>query len=199
MKEITIGLLTLAAIGGACRSYSTEPADTREGDSVEPPPATFSVEGGGRTGFGFLGTVSGAPTGIVFLSGGGSFAAATASDVVPGETDVASGGGFRCVAGVAQGPLAGCEAGQGVRWEAAQLLATTGFRCTRTDAAKIATTGPGLAVLLADFYRAGDGTDESFVARMIVSTTDIAPDLPGDQTLWVQGVGCGDANPGFSR
>ena len=28
---------------------------------------------------------------------------------------------------------------------------------------------------------------------MIVSSTDIAPDIPGVQNLWVQGVGCGDA------
>lgn len=54
-------------------------------------------------------------------------------------------------------------------------------------------------MLLADFYRAGDGIEESFTARMIVSTSDIAADVPGVQTLWVQGAGCGDAAVQFSR
>jgi hypothetical protein len=36
-------------------------------------------------------------------------------------------------------------------------------------------------VLLADFYRAGDGHDESFTAQMIVSQNDIAPDIEGIQ------------------
>ena len=54
------------------------------------------------------------------------------------------------------------------------------------------------AVLLADFYRAGDGNDESFTGQMIVSDGDIAPDIPGVQNLWVQGVGCGTANVNFN-
>jgi len=54
-------------------------------------------------------------------------------------------------------------------------------------------------VLQADFYRAGDGNDESFHAQMIVSATDIAPDVPGLQNLWVQGVGCGTAIVNFSN
>ena len=37
----------------------------------------------------------------------------------------------------------------------------------------------------ADFYRAGDGNDERFTAKMIVSDDDIAPDFPG-ANLWVQ-------------
>jgi hypothetical protein len=45
------------------------------------------------------------------------------------------------------------------------------------------------AVCQADFYRAGDGIDESFTAQMIVSTDDIAPDILGVQNVWVQGVG----------
>ncbi len=135
----------------------------------------------------------------MFLTGGGSFDAASASNVVPSETDVKSGGGFRCEATVAQGPLNGCAAGEGVRWDTAQLLASTRFRCTGADAAKEIATGAGTVVLLADFYRAGDGNHESFTAQMIVSATDIAPDIPGDQTLWVQGVGCGSTVVNFSR
>jgi hypothetical protein len=47
-------------------------------------------------------------------------------------------------------------------------------------------------VLKADFYRASNGDDESFTAKMIVSDGDIAPDFPG-VNLWVEGVGCGTA------
>jgi hypothetical protein len=54
-------------------------------------------------------------------------------------------------------------------------------------------------VLLAEFYRAGDGIDESFRAQMIVSSTDLAPDIPGVQNIWIQGVGCGTAGVSFSK
>ena len=149
--------------------------------------------------FGFNGTASGFPTGSVFLTGGGSYDAATASNTVPRETRAVSGGGFRCTTGVAQGPLAGCLTGDGVRWDTEQLLASTTFKCSATDAVKTAVTGAETAVLLADFYRAGDGNDESFRAQIIVSETDLAPNIPGEQTLWIQGVGCGDAVVHFSK
>jgi len=199
MKSIKAGMLGLAAlVWVACSGRSdgpTSPSYSVAGLGQ----AGASAVGGARTGFGFNGRVSGFPTGAVFLTGGGSFNAASASNVVPSETDVKSGGGFRCEATVAQGPLNGCAAGEGVRWDTAQLLASTRFRCTGADAAKEIATGAGTVVLLADFYRAGDGNDESFTAQMIVSATDIAPDIPGDQTLWVQGVGCGSAVVNFSR
>jgi hypothetical protein len=146
-----------------------------------------------RQGFGFNGTASGFPTGTVFLTGGGSFDASTASNTIPAVTSVASGGGFRCIDAVDQGFLTGCGTGEGVRWDTAQLLSSTGFKCSATDAGRTATTGAGTVVLLADFYRAGDGVDESFTAPMIVSESDLAPDLPGLQHLWIQGVGCGTA------
>jgi len=158
-----------------------------------------SFKAGGRSAFGFNGSASGFPTGAVRLTGGGSYDPATASNSVPRDTSVVSSGGFGCTATVAQGPLAGCQEGEGVRWDTAQLLASTTFRCTGADAPKVATTGSHTAVLLADFYRAGDGIDESFTAQMIVSDSDIAPELPGSQTLWVQGVGCGSANQHFNR
>ena len=201
MKTITAGMLALAALAGvACNDSSTAPASTSYSASGLPQLSAAAGSGGGaRSGFGFNGRVSGFPTGAVFLTGGGSFDAATASNVVPSETDVKSGGGFRCTAAVAQGPLAGCATGEGVRWDTAQLLASTTFKCTGADAGKRIATGAGTVVLLADFYRAGDGIDESFTAQMIVSDTDIAPDIPGEQTLWVQGVGCGTARANFSR
>ncbi|HEX3234876.1 MAG TPA: hypothetical protein VHR41_11810 [Gemmatimonadales bacterium] len=157
--------------------------------SLEP---TFSA-GGTRQGFGFNGTASGFPAGVVFLTGGGSFDPSTASNTIPAVTSVASGGGFRCIDAVAQGLLLGCGKGEGVRWDTAQLLSSTGFKCSLNDVGRTATTGAGTVVLLADFYRAGDGDDESFTAPMIVSESDLAPDLPGLQHLWIQGVGCGSA------
>jgi hypothetical protein len=163
------------------------------------PLAASTVHAGTRQGFGFNGTVRGFPHGAVFLTGGGSFDAATASNIVPTETTAKSGGGFGCVDAVTQGPLTGCGTGEGVRWDVAQLLASTTFKCSAADVAKPAATGPGTVVFLADFYRAGDGIDESFKAQMIVSDSDLAPLIPGNQNLWVQGVGCGDAVVNFSR
>lgn len=202
MRTITAGMLVLAGIAGvACSDRSTQSTAPSyfAADFRAPASAPAGVQGGARTGFGFNGTVSGFPTGTVFLTGGGSFDAATANNVVPTETDVKSGGGFRCVDAVAQGPLAGCGTGEGVRWDTAQLLASTGFKCTGADALKTAVTGPGTVVLLADFYRAGDGIDESFTAAIIISDSDLAPEIDGNQTLWVQGVGCATAVGGFSR
>jgi hypothetical protein len=117
-----------------------------------------------------------------------------------------------CLADVQQGPLntsinpddpGRCLAGQGVRWDTAELLPSTTFKCTgaASEPLKTATTSDTTVVLQADFYRAGDGNDESFRAQMIVSETDIAlgTDNPGLQNLWVQGVGCGTAIVHFSN
>jgi hypothetical protein len=153
-------------------------------------------------GFGFNGDVSGFPTGRVFLSGGGTF------DLASGFAK--SSGGFSCLEEVKQGPLSTsinpddpgrCLAGQGVRWDTAQLLTSTMFKCTGalSEPFKTATTGDKQVVLQADFYRAGDANDESFTAQMIVSETDLDPVLDGIQTLWVQGVGCGEAIVHFSH
>jgi hypothetical protein len=148
--------------------------------------------------FGFNGIVSGFPTGAVSVTGGGAFEL---------PDFVHSAGGFSCLEDVKQGPLStalheplgNCLAGEGVRWDTAELLPSTTFTCTGADAQKTATTGDKTVVLMADFYRAGDANDESFRAKMIVSETDIAPnDIPGLQNLWVQGVGCGTAIVHFS-
>ncbi len=200
MKRSTApSFLALLALALAC-SDGTSPADgtgSAEGTPSTDAASPVAFKRNGRSGFGFNGSASGAPTGEVRLTGGGSFNPATASNSVPTKTSVASGGGFDCTATVAQGPLAGCAAGQGVRWDAVQLLASTSFRCTGADAAKQAATGERTAVLLADFYRAGDGQDESFTGQIIVADGDIAPDIPGIQNLWVQGVGCGTAIVNF--
>ena len=144
-------------------------------------------------GLGFDGSARGFPTGSVLLTGGGSFDAATAANTVPRETRVEANGGFRCATTVAQGPLTGCLAGEGVRWDTEQLLESNTFKCTATDFARPAVTNEHTVVLLANFYRLRDGDFQSFRGQMIVSQTDLAPDIPGDQHLWIQGVGCGAA------
>jgi hypothetical protein len=148
---------------------------------------------GGNTGFGFNATgISGFPTGAARLTGGGAFN--------PDTGFAKSAGGFRCTSDVGQGPLAGCLTGEGVRWDTVELLASTTFKCTgaASEPLKTATTDGNTIVLVADFYRAGDGTDESFTAQMIVSADDIAPDIDGIQNVWIQGVGCAPAIVHFS-
>jgi hypothetical protein len=146
-----------------------------------------------KTGFGFNArAIAGFPTGSVFLTGGGAF------DTESGF--VHSAGGFRCTQDISQGPLSGCREGQGVRWDTVELLPSTTFKCTGAAAEplKTATTDENTVVLLSDFYRAGDGNDESFTAQLIVSDDDIANDIPGVQNVWIQGVGCGSAIVNFS-
>jgi hypothetical protein len=148
---------------------------------------------GGNTGFGFNARgISGFPTGAASLTGGGAYN--------PASGFAKSAGGFRCTSDVGQGPLAGCLTGEGVRWDTVELLASTTFKCTGAAAepAKTAVTDENTVVLLADFYRAGDGIDESFTAQMIVSADDIAPDIAGTQNVWIQGVGCASAITNFS-
>ena len=90
-----------------------------------------------RSGFAFFARdISGAPAGSVTLVGGGAF------DVSSGAAD--SGGLFRCAETVGQGPLVGCQTGQGVRWNTDSLLASTGFKCTGNpaEALKTATADP---------------------------------------------------------
>ncbi len=147
----------------------------------------------GNIGFGFNATdISGFPTGAATLTGGGSYN--------PETGFVNSAGGFRCTSDVGQGPLAGCLSGEGVRWDTVELRRSTTFKCTGSAAEplKTATTDENTVVLLADFYRAGDGNDESFTAQMIVSADDIAPDITGVQNVWIQGVGCASAIANFS-
>jgi hypothetical protein len=163
--------------------------------------STLHAQGETRLGFGFNGTVSGFPTGKVFLTGGGAF------DRV--ANFVQSGGGFSCLEDVLQGPLSTsinpddpgpCRAGEGVRWDTAALLPSTTFKCTGAagETLKTAVTGDHTVVLQADFYRANNGNDESFTAKIIAADGDIAPDFPG-VNLWVEKAGCGAAVVNFSR
>ena len=153
------------------------------------------ASGLGRQAFGFNAPrISGFPGGrAAELTGGGAF------DLSSGF--VHSAGGFRCLADITGGPLNGCLAGQGVRWDTSQLLPSSGFSCTGSAAepVKTAFTNDTTVVLLADFYRQGDGDNESFTAKMIVSQSDLDPVAPGNQNVWIQGVGCGEAVVNFNR
>jgi hypothetical protein len=133
--------------------------------------------------------ITGISTGSAFLTGGGAFDPAGAS--------VHAGGGFRCTNTIAQAPFAGCQAGQGVRWDTSQVLPSTMFKCTAAESPRAVSTDAHTLVLAADFYRAGDGNDESFNAQMIVSASDLDSALPGDQHVWIQGIGCGLASVSF--
>jgi hypothetical protein len=147
----------------------------------------------GQTGFGFNARdISGFPTGSATLTGGGAYN--------PTSGFVHSAGGFRCTSDIGQGPLAGCLAGEGVRWDTVDLRRSTSFKCTGAagESLKTVSTDENTVGLDADFYRAGDGNDESFTAQMIVSADDIAPDIGGIQNVWIQGVGCASAITNFS-
>ena len=147
---------------------------------------------------GFPGDFSG---GQAFLTGGGAYDPATASNADPESAIVHSNGGFRCVQDIRQGLLAGCLAGEGVRWDTDGLLQSTRFKCTGAAAepGKTAVTDAHTEVLVSDFYRAGDGNDASFKnVQVIVSDHDLAGDIPGDQNVWIQQVGCGTATVNFS-
>ena len=148
--------------------------------------ASAASAGSSRTGFAFASRdVRGAPAGAVAVVGGGAFDSS--------GTFARGGGAFRCTESVGQGPLVGCQSGQGVRWHTDTALAATPFRCA-TDAVKTGTADADTAVFRATFFRAGDGNGPSFTANMIVAGHDIAPDLDGMQNVWIQGVGCANAS-----
>ena len=133
-----------------------------------------SDTGSSRSGFAFAARdIRGGPAGAVAMVGGGAFDSA--------GTFAHGGGGFRCTESVGQGPLAGCQTGQGVRWHTDTALASTPFRCS-TDAVKTGTAGADTAVFRGTFFRAGDGNTPSFTANVIVAGHDIAPISTGCRT-----------------
>src|SRR3989454_5970994 len=90
MRTIRAGMLALGAVAGAaCNDHATAPAGPSY--SASGLAAASAAAGGARQGFGFNGTVSGFPTGAVFLTGGGAFDAAAASDGVPNHTRLKAG------------------------------------------------------------------------------------------------------------
>ena len=165
--------------------------------------AVPAIAAGKHVGVGFNApSISGFhPGGEVFLTGGGAFDPASASNDDPTSAFVHANGGFRCLADVGQGPLKGCLKGEGIRWDTDGLLKSTPFKCTgaQTEPGKTAVTDAHTEVLLSDFYRAGDGNDASFKdVKVIVSDHDLARDIDGVQNVWIEKVGCGTANVNFS-
>lgn len=161
--------------GPQAPSRSVESAQQRSG---------FSVEG-------TIVTATGAP--LVRLNGGGSFEPFTAAS---GHGN----GAFTCVSDIPTGPLAGCATGEGTHWDTAQLLPSSAFKCggVANEQGKTAVTGPGVIVVLANFFRAGDGSTPSFQAKVFIADHDLAPDIDGVQNIWIEKVGCGTAAVNFS-
>jgi hypothetical protein len=160
--------------------------------------ASAAGAAGPNTSFGFNArdiTGLNATSGAVTLTGGGAFNSSTSS---PAH----SGGSFSCtstVVVVGNPPLLnGCQTGEGVRWDSDTLVPSQTFKCVATHAANTVSSSDDTVVLHADFYRAGDGNDESFQANMIVSARDIDPTVQGVQNVWVQGVGCATGAVHFS-
>ena len=162
------------------------------------PASAYAQSSSSNSAFGFNSSnISGFPTGAAKLTGGGAFNLSTGF--------VKSAGGFQCTEDVNQGPLTGCQSGQGIRWDTATLLNSTTFKCTgaaseplKTANTSAGNTSPDTVVLLADFYRAGDGNDESFTGKVIISTHDLDPDTLGIQNVWIEKVGCGTAVVNFN-
>lgn len=204
MKKAAVMIMGALLVACNQRYAPSSPSQVPDNGSIGDPPAPLATpldpQSQGRAGFGFNGTVSGFPTGKVFLTGGGSYE--------PDSHSVHAGGGFTCIKAVLQGPLSvsinpnhpgACLDDEGIRWDTAELLDRTTFKCTGSASEETAVTSDTTVVLQADFYRTGDGNDESFTAKMIVSNRDISSNVPG-VNLWVQGVGCGTAQAvHFSR
>lgn len=126
--------------------------------------------------------------GSVFMTGGGTFD--PASGIVEG------GGGFRASQDINGGPLAGLKAGEGTHWKAAQLLRSSGFKCGGIpgETLETAVTDDNTVVMKVEFFRAGDGATPSFTANVFVSAEDENHEELGIQNVWIQGVGCDEAD-----
>ena len=132
-------------------------------------------------------SIGSAGGGEASLSGGGTYD--------PASGFQQGGGGFHVTRDIDQGPLAGLKAGEGVRWASVQILPSTAFKCGSADEPpKTVVTDGDTVVLQAIFFREGDGTSPSFTAKIFVSAVDEDPDAPGIQNVWIQGVGCAEAN-----
>jgi hypothetical protein len=193
IQTAVLALTGLVVLG--CSDSQTSPQ--------APQAPSYSVERvQGRSGFGFTGTVISSSGEAIRLTGGGSFDPAAGDNTVATEKSSGHGnGGFDCVTNITSSSLAGCLQGQGVRWDTVQLLESSGFKCggVANEKNKTATTSGDVIVLLADFYRAGDGEEASFRAKMFVSKYDLADDIDGVQNIWIQGFGCGTGTINFNN
>ena len=177
-------LLSVALTASSC--------GTKKGDYPAGPEGaneTFETKGGieaaapAKQSFAF----NAVSIGGVFLTGGGVY------DLESGF--VRGGGAFRSTRDITTGPLAGCKAGEGVRWDATAVLPSSGFKCSglAEEPVKTVVTDGNTVVMQVDFYRQGDGNIDSFTAKMFVSAEDEDPAQDGIQNAWIQGVGCTEA------
>ena len=129
----------------------------------------------GRDSFGFNHGFT--PGGINQFSGGGSY------DL--GKGIISGGGSFGNANDIIIGGVVVCPAGDGVRWDAEELLPgfTFGFGTVSTD--------DNTVVFNADLYCKGGGNVAFAERAMIVSEkgTDINPTIDGNQNFWMQGLG----------
>lgn len=130
-------------------------------------------------------SVTGFGNAEVFITGGGTF------DPVAGV--VKAGGAFHVLRDITAGPLAGVRAGETVRWDSDVIVPSFAIRCNGAEAARTVTTDERTIIMNADVYRAGDGNQASLHVIMFVSADDQDGLLSGNQTVWIQGVGCSDA------
>lgn len=128
-------------------------------------------------------------SGEVSLTGGGV--------VNPGGGFVHTGGSFSVVNDITAGPLAGLRQGDGVRWDSDEVVPSVGFKCSGPEVKRTVQTDDHTIILQADFYRAGDGNTAHFTAKMIISSQDLDDLEPGNQNIWIEGVGCGEALVNF--
>jgi hypothetical protein len=120
--------------------------------------------------------------GKVELTGGGTVDARTGFQT--------TGGGFRVLQDISEGPLAGLKAGDGVRWEAAEFLPSTSFS-VGSDPAKTVASDHDTYVMKVLFYTS-DSHAAPLIANVFVSGKDKDPDQPGMQNVWIQGIGFGE-------
>jgi hypothetical protein len=123
--------------------------------------------------------------GAIEISGGGT--------TNPQTGAVRAGGQFHALSDITAGPLAGLRAGDGVRWEVDQFLPSSLFKCVGAEVAQTVTASPNTVVAKVLFFTRGDGNQASFSANVFISTDDEDPLQPGVQNIWIQGVGCAEA------
>jgi hypothetical protein len=190
----SVAVLLTGLISFGCSDSHTGPRD--------PQTPSYSLErSNGRPAFSINATIVTPAGPVIRLTGGGSWDPSTANNTIPTETTDGHGnGGFSCLADVTIDSKQ-CAAGEGVRWDTVQLLKSSGFKCggVANESGKTATTDDHVIVLLADFYRAGDGENASFRRNMFVADHDLADDVPGVQNIWIQGVGCGTGIINFNN
>jgi hypothetical protein len=178
---LSMAFATLAGCGSSKGNSPTSPGAPKY-DATATTPTALAHVGGGNQSFALQADNIG---GSVSLTGGGVFNVETGF--------VKGGGGFRVTQDIHGGPLDGAKEGEGVRWDIEKILPSSGFKCSASDPAKTAVTDDNTLVIQVDFYRAGDGVEESFTAKMFVSAEDENPDEDGIQNVWIQGVGCDGA------